>query len=95
MPPEACERGTSGDYLEFGRRTSYNQQFFLRAGYYYETEYKGGRKYHGLGAGFALNVLRLDASYMIAASQNSPLDQTPRFSLTLTWTASKEIFGRR
>lgn len=78
-----------------GAEYNYNQQFFLRAGYYYENEYKGGRKYYGLGAGFALNVLRLDASYMIAASQNSPLDQTLRFSLTFDMDGIKEIFGRR
>jgi hypothetical protein len=78
-----------------GAEYSYNNQFFLRAGYYYENEYKGGRKYYGLGAGFALNVLRLDASYMIAASQNSPLDQTLRFSLTFDMDGLKEIFGGR
>ena len=39
-----------------GAEYNYNQQFFLRAGYYYETEYKGGRKYYGLGAGFALSM---------------------------------------
>lgn len=77
-----------------GAEYNYNKQFFLRGGYYHEDDYKGGRKYYGLGAGFALNVLRLDASYMIAASQNSPLDQTLRFTLTFDMDGIKEILGR-
>ena len=77
-----------------GAEYSYNQQFFLRAGYYYENEYKGGRKYFGLGAGFALNVLRIDASYMMATAQTSPLDQTLRFTLTFDMDGLKEIFGK-
>ena len=78
-----------------GAEYSYNQQFFLRAGYYYENEYKGGRKYFGFGAGFALNVLRLDAAYMLATQQTSPLDQTLRFTLTFDMDGLKELFGRR
>lgn len=78
-----------------GAEYSYNQQFFLRAGYYYENEFKGGRKYFGMGAGFALNVLRLDASYMIATAQTSPLDQTLRFTLTFDMDGLKEMFGRK
>ena len=62
-----------------GAEYSYNNQFFLRAGYYYESQYKGNRQYFGLGAGFSLNVVRLDASYMMATAQTSPLDQTLRF----------------
>ncbi len=48
-----------------------------------------------MGAGFALNVLRLDASYMMATAQNSPLDQTLRFSLTFDMEGLKDIFGGR
>lgn len=78
-----------------GAEYSYNNQFFLRAGYFYESEYKGNRKYFSLGAGFSLNVVRLDASYMIAAAQTSPLDQTLRFSLTFDMDGLKDMFGRR
>ena len=78
-----------------GAEYSYNQQFFLRAGYYHESQYKGNRQYFGIGAGFSLNVLRLDASYMIATAQQSPLDQTLRFSLTFDMDGLSEIFGRR
>lgn len=81
--------------FSLGAEYSYNNQFFARAGYYYENEFKGGRKYFAVGAGFALNVLRLDASYMMATSQNSPLDQTLRFSLTFDMEGLKDIFGRK
>ena len=78
-----------------GAEYSYNNQFFLRAGYFYENEFKGNRKYFSLGAGFSLNVVRLDASYMIAAAQTWPLDQTLRFSLTFDMDGLKDMFGRR
>ena len=78
-----------------GAEYSYNNQFFLRAGYFYENEFKGNRKYFSLGAGFSLNVVRLDASYMIAAAQTSPLDQTLRFTLTFDMDGLKDMFGRR
>lgn len=77
-----------------GAEYAYNQQFFLRAGYYHETKYHGDRQYFGLGAGFALNMLKIDASYMIATAQNSPLDQTLRFTLSFDLDGIKGLFGR-
>ena len=77
-----------------GAEYVYNQQFFLRGGYYYESAYSGDRQYFGLGAGFSLNVLRLDASYMIATKQNSPLDQTLRFTLSFDMDGIKNLFHR-
>ena len=76
-----------------GAEYAYNQQFFLRGGYYYESKYAGNRQYFGLGAGFSLNVLKIDASYMIATAQNSPLDQTLRFTLSFDMDGIKGLFG--
>ena len=81
--------------FSIGAEYNYNQQFFLRGGYYYENAMKGNRKYFGLGAGFALNVIRLDAAYMIATAQSSPLDQTLRFTLSFDMDGIKELLGRR
>ncbi len=81
--------------LSFGAEYNYNQQFFLRGGYYYQNPSKGNLQYFAVGAGFALNVLRLDASYMLATAQTSPLDQTLRFTLTFDMDGLKEIFGRK
>ena len=80
--------------LSIGAEYNYNQQFFLRAGYFAENQYKGNRKYFGLGAGFALNVIKLDAAYMIATAQNSPLDQTLRFTLSFDLEGIRGLFGR-
>lgn len=78
-----------------GAEYAYNNQFFVRAGYYYESEFKGNRKYFGLGAGFSLNVVKLDASYMLATAQTSPLDQTLRFTLTFDMDGLRDILGKR
>lgn len=78
-----------------GAEYSYNQQFFARAGYFYEHAMKGNRQYFGIGAGFAMNILRIDASYMLATAQTSPLDQTLRFTLTFDMDGLKEIFGKK
>ena len=80
--------------LSVGAEYNYNQQFFVRAGYFYEIEIKGNRQYFAFGAGFSLNVVQLDASYMIATAQNSPLDQTLRFSLTFDMDGLKHILGK-
>lgn len=77
-----------------GAEYSYNQQFFLRGGYYHESEYKGNRQYFGLGAGFSLNVVKLDAAYMIATAQTSPLDQTLRFTLTFDMDGLRDLMGK-
>lgn len=78
-----------------GAEYNYNQQFFVRAGYNYESAMKGNRKYFSMGAGFSLNVVRLDAAYMIATAQSSPLDQTLRFTLTFDMDGLKELLGKR
>ena len=81
--------------LSVGAEYAYNQQFFARMGYYYENANKGGRSYFGFGAGFSLNVVRLDASYMLATAQSSPLDQTLRFTLSFDMDGLKNLIGKR
>jgi hypothetical protein len=60
----------------------YQEQFALRTGYYYEHEDKGNRKYFTAGLGVKLNMFDLDFSYLIPTTQNNPLKNTLRFSLT-------------
>lgn len=81
--------------VSVGAEYAYNQQFFVRAGYNYENANKGGRSYFGFGAGFSLNVVRLDASYMLATAQSSPLDQTLRFTLTFDMDGLRDLLGKR
>ena len=60
----------------------YNKQFALRAGYFYENEFKGNRKYLTAGAGLKMNVFALDFSYLLPTQRNHPLENTLRFSLS-------------
>jgi len=71
----------------FGAEYAYNNQFFVRGGYFNESQYKGNRKYFTAGAGFKLNIFQLDAAYVISTAQTNPLDQTLRFSLSF------DLFG--
>lgn len=81
--------------VSVGAEYVYNQQFFVRAGYNFEDATKGGRSYFAFGAGFSLNVVQLDASYLLATAQSSPLDQTLRFTLTFDMDGLRDLLGRR
>lgn len=81
--------------VSVGAEYSYNQQFFVRGGYNYDNASKGGRSYFAFGAGFSLNVVQLDASYMLATAQSSPLDQTLRFTLTFDMDGLRDLLGKR
>ena len=82
-------------YFSTGLEYSYNRRFFVRAGYYYENKYKSNRQYATFGAGFSLNVFSLDAAYVLATAQSSPLDQTMRFTLSFDMDGIKDLMGRR
>jgi hypothetical protein len=56
---------------------------------------QGGRKYFTVGAGFRMNVLAIDAGYVIATSASNPLDQTLRVSLSFDMDGIKDLFSRR
>lgn len=93
------ERGFKGELEEIrwsiGAEYTYNDKFSLRAGYHHESEMQGNRKYFTVGAGFRMNVLSIDAGYVIATTPNNPLDQTLRVSLAFDFDGIKEFFGRR
>jgi hypothetical protein len=72
-----------------GLEYSYNQQFALRAGYFYESPQKGNRRYLTLGAGLKYSVFNLDFSYLVANPQKSPLANTLRFSLLFNFGEAK------
>jgi hypothetical protein len=67
--------------LSIGVEYWYNKQFAIRAGYFYEHENKGNRKYFTAGAGLKLNVFALDFSYLLPTQRNHPLENTLRFTL--------------
>ena len=78
--------------ISIGAEYSYNNQFFVRGGYYYENEMKGNRQYFSAGAGFKMNVFQLDVAYLVSTVQSNPLDQTLRFSLSFDMDGLKGLF---
>lgn len=91
------ERGFKGELEEvqwsLGAEFNYNDKFFLRGGYHHESQMQGNRKYYTLGAGFKMNVLSVDAGYVIATEASNPLDQTMRVSLSFEMDALRDLFG--
>lgn len=67
----------------------YNQQFALRAGYFYESPKKGNRRYATLGAGLKYNVFNIDIAYLLANADKSPLANTLRFTLLFNFGNSR------
>lgn len=70
--------------ISVGGEYTYNNQFSLRAGYFYEDKLKGNRKYFTLGAGLKYNVFGLNFSYLVPSGNGvnrNPLSNTLRFSL--------------
>lgn len=68
--------------ISVGGEYWYRNQFAVRAGYFYESEKKGNRKYFSAGIGLKLNVFSLDFSYLIpSGGRTSPLANTMRFTL--------------
>lgn len=65
----------------------YNNQFALRAGFFYEDPTKGNRKFFTAGAGLKMNVFALDFSYLLPVAQNNPLANTLRFTLSFDFDA--------
>lgn len=73
--------------ISLGAEYSYNDQFFVRAGYFSETSIEGGRKYFTAGAGIQYNVMNFNFSYLIPSgsttgSGTSPLANTVRLGIT-------------
>lgn len=80
--------GFSEELKEFqisvGGEYTYNDQFSLRLGYFYENPTKGDRQYFTVGAGLNYNVFGLNFSYLIPSGNGvnrNPLSNTLRFSI--------------
>lgn len=91
-------QGFKGEMQEIrwsvGAEYTYNDKFTLRGGYQHESDAQGGRRYMTFGAGFRMNVLAIDAGYVVATSPSNPLDQTLRVSLAFDFDGIRELFGR-
>ncbi|MEQ9442163.1 MAG: type IX secretion system outer membrane channel protein PorV [Cyclobacteriaceae bacterium] len=59
----------------------YNELFAVRAGYFYENQFKGNRKYFTAGLGLRYQVFGVDFAYLLPQAQNHPLQETLRITL--------------
>ena len=80
--------GFSEELKEFqvsaGAEYWYNNQFALRAGYFWEHETKGNRRYFTAGLGVKYNIFGLNFSYLLPSGSGvsrNPLSNTLRFSV--------------
>jgi hypothetical protein len=74
--------------VSLGAEYNYNDQFFARAGYFYEDKTKGNRKFFTAGVGIVYNVFGLNFSYLIPSGNGinrNPLSNTLRFSLVFNF----------
>ena len=70
--------------VSLGAEYWYNQQFALRAGYFYENKTKGNRRYFTTGVGVKYNIFGFNFSYLIPTGSGvnrNPLSNTLRFSV--------------
>jgi len=75
--------------LSTGIEYWYNNFFALRAGYFMESNAKGGNKYVTTGLGFKISNYNLDLAYLVPTSQGSPLSNTWRITLIFDLDAKK------
>lgn len=67
-----------------GAEYAYNNQFFVRAGYFYENKNRGNRKFFSVGAGFTLDRMSINFSYLVPSGSGvtrNPLSNTLRFGI--------------
>lgn len=79
--------------VSVGAEYTYNEQFSVRSGYFYENPTKGNRQYFSMGAGFKYNALGINLSYLIPSGtgvNRNPLSNTIRFSLFFDLGAAGE-----
>lgn len=76
--------------VSFAAEYWYNKLFSIRAGYFYESKYKGNRQFFTLGAGLRYNIFGLDFSYLIPVKQNNPLQNTLQFTLLFNFDTEKK-----
>ncbi len=73
-----------------GAEYSYRNLFFVRLGYFHESQYKGNRQFLSLGAGIKYSVFGIDVSYLVATKQYHPLANTLRFTLNFDFVSTNK-----
>ena len=90
--------GASEEFREInisaGLEYWYQDQFAVRAGYFYEDKTKGDRKYFTVGLGARYNIFTLNASYLVPSGSGvnrNPLSNTLRFTLSFDFDNTKSV----
>ena len=82
--PNGLSEELSEITIALGLEYSFQGAFFIRTGYFNESIEKGSRRYLTMGAGFNLNFIDIDISYLFSTSRvRNPLENTIRFSLSM------------
>jgi Type IX secretion system protein PorV len=67
-----------------GIEYSYDEKFFLRGGYFYEDKSRGNRRFFTAGAGFNLDFMTINVSYLVPSGSGitrNPLSNTLRLGI--------------
>ncbi|MBK8951392.1 MAG: type IX secretion system outer membrane channel protein PorV [Chitinophagaceae bacterium] len=78
--------------ISAGAEYTYNNQFSLRAGYFFEDKTKGNRRYFTAGLGVKYNVFNFNFAYLVPSGSGvsrNPLSNTLRFSVLFDFAAKK------
>ena len=82
--PNGLSEELSEITIALGLEYSFQGAFLIRTGYFKESIEKGSRRYLTMGAGFNLNFIDIDISYLFSTSRvRNPLENTIRFSLSM------------
>src|SRR6478672_12050574 len=76
--------GNKANTISGGAEYTYNDQFALRAGYFYEGKSQGGRRYFTAGVGLKYNMFGFNFSYLAPSGNGvtrNPLSNTLRFGI--------------
>lgn len=87
--------GNQSFSLAGGAEYTYNNQFSLRAGYYYETQNAGARRYFTAGVGLKYQQYGFNFSYLAPSGQGTtrnPLSNTLRLGITIDFGSQDEYY---
>jgi len=78
--------------VSLGAEYAYNEQFFVRTGYFHESKSRGNRQYFSVGAGFSMDAFQVNLSYLVPSGSGitrNPLSNTIRVGLLFNISSDK------
>jgi hypothetical protein len=90
--PRGVEEELQEVQISAGVEYAYDNMFFVRAGYFYEDQLKGNRRFFTAGVGVVYNMITFNFSYLIPSGQGvnqNPLSNTTRFGVIFDLSGKK------